>query len=394
MRIGQVVFRRKSIGRIDEQRRQKRSRRKHRHRLPERHPAVKRRNRHQQHQRIHGQQIPRQQSTAQHAVEQRIDHQQQKNSAQRHGPKRRPLLPIRILARVKQKRRTGQQHRHKHVHVRRQVQNAVPKRRHNPQWLQIGLRVVAQKLRIAEQKPRLPVVKRIPATQRQHAACQPRRLAQSTPPPLLSRPKRFIKAHRGQRQRNDDRRLLAQRRRRKPKCRRPRLPVSLWQRVHQPPQGAGGRKDVGMRQRALGKPDGIKAGQHHRPERHAGHADKPYRQPPNRQQPQRRHHQHPLPGHLGIEAGNLPPQRQIDARQRRMGIGNCGDGNQRASAEKIPRRRNVIPRLVPVVRQPQQRKVGRIKRGKDHRKDHPERERRIQPRLHFRFQAQTPAPIG
>ena len=81
------------------------------------------------------------------------------------------------------------------------------------------------------------------------------------------------------------------------------------------------------------------------------------RQPPHRQQPQRRHHQHRLARHLGIEARSLPPQRQVNAGQRRMRVGQRGERNQRAGAEEVPCRGNVVAGLVPVVGQAQQREV-------------------------------------
>ena len=55
------------------------------------------------------------------------------------------------------------------------------------------------------------------------------------------------------------------------------------------------------------------------------------------------------------------------------------DGDQRAGAKKIPRRRNVVAGLIPVIGQPQQREVAGIERHEDDRKDHPERQRRVQP---------------
>ena len=75
-----------------------------------------------------------------------------------------------------------------------------------------------------------------------------------------------------------------------------------------------------------------------------------------------------------------------------MGVGQRGDGNQRAGAEEVPGRGDVVAGLVPVVGQAQQCEVAGIKRRKDHRKDHPGGQRRVQPRLHESFPAQAVAP--
>src|SRR5271165_4751280 len=75
-----------------------------------------------------------------------------------------------------------------------------------------------------------------------------------------------------------------------------------------------------------------------------------------------------------------------------MRVGYRGDGNQRAGAEEIPGRGNVIARLVPIVGNAQQIKVAGVKRRKDHRKNHPERQWRVQPRLHEASKAQARAP--
>ena len=91
--------------------------------LPIRHAAIKGRHRHQQHQRIHRQQVSRQQRAAQHAEERRIGQKQQKDA---------PATPGRTIAArswpsasvrgFKQQRGKGHPDRHKQVHVQRQVQ--------------------------------------------------------------------------------------------------------------------------------------------------------------------------------------------------------------------------------------------------------------------------------
>ena len=54
--------------------------------------------------------------------------------------------------------------------------------------------------------------------------------------------------------------------------------------VDQPPERAGGGEDVGVGQRALGKPDGIKGGERDGPEGDGGHAHQAHGQPPDRHQ--------------------------------------------------------------------------------------------------------------
>ena len=142
----------------------------------------------------------------------------------------------------------------------------------------------------------------------------------------------------------------------------------------------------------LREPDRVNSRQQHRPERDRGHAHHAHRQPPHRQQPKRGNHQHGFARHLGIVARNFPPQRQINAGQRRMGVAQRSGGNQRAGAKQIPRRRNVVASLVPVIRQSQKRKVAGVKRHEDHGEDHPDRQRAIHPRAQDSFQAQGLAP--
>ena len=143
------------------------------------------------------------------------------------------------------------------------------------------------------------------------------------------------------------------------------------QRVDQAPERAGGGEDVGVGQRALRKPDGIEGGEQRRSRRRP-RARRPGAWPAARpRQAERGDHQHGLARDLGTEAEELPPERQIDAGQRRMGVGQRGDGNQRAGAEEVPGGGNVVAGLVPVVGQAQQGEVAGIERRKDHRKDHP-----------------------
>ena len=147
-----------------------------------------------------------------------------------------------------------------------------------------------------------------------------------------------------------------------------------------------------MRQRTLRKPDGIKPGQENGPEGNRGHTDQSGRKPPHAQQRERRYHQHSLARHLRIVATELPPQRKINAWQRRVRIGQSRRRNQRAGPKKVPRGGNVVARFIPVVRQPQQGEVAGIQHHKDDRKNHPYGQRPVQPRVQNSFQAQRIAP--
>jgi hypothetical protein len=77
------------------------------------------------------------------------------------------------------------------------------------------------------------------------------------------------------------------------------------------------------------------------------------------------------PGGERGEAGELPPQREIERWERRVSVGERAEGNQRAGAEEIVGGRDVIAGLVPVIGQPQQSEVREIECDKDQRKDQP-----------------------
>jgi hypothetical protein len=129
--------------------------------------------------------------------------------------------PSRVGPRAQQQRGKGHQHRHKKIHVRGQVQNAMPECRQNAQRRQRGLSVVAQVLGIAEEKSGFGVVIRIPAGQaaeRSSRATPPRATSRAAVPPSL---KPSAQCSPRQRQRNHDRRLLESAAR-KPQARQPR----------------------------------------------------------------------------------------------------------------------------------------------------------------------------
>ena len=79
--VGQVVFWGKPVRRIHKQPQEKRSGREDGNPLPVRNAPVKRCNSHQQHQRIHRQQITRKQRAAQHAKQHRVGQQKKKKRA-------------------------------------------------------------------------------------------------------------------------------------------------------------------------------------------------------------------------------------------------------------------------------------------------------------------------
>lgn len=83
------------------------------------------------------------------------------------------------------------------------------------------------------------------------------------------------------------------------------------------------------------------------------------------------------------EAGELPPEREIDGGQRRMGVRDRAVRNQRAGAEEVPGGGNVVAGFVPVVGKAQKREVGEVERDKDERKDQPQGKVAVAPRIEW-----------
>jgi hypothetical protein len=83
------------------------------------------------------------------------------------------------------------------------------------------------------------------------------------------------------------------------------------------------------------------------------------------------------------EAGELPPEREIDGGQRRMGVRERGVRNERAGAEEVPGGGDVVAGFVPVVGKAQQREVGEVERDKDERKDQPQGKVAVVPRIEW-----------
>jgi len=206
--VRQVVFRREPIRWIHEEPGNKRRGGQQRQSIPVGRAAVQRVNGQQQDQRIHGQKITRKQCAAQHAEQCGVSEQKSKDAQQHERIERRPVVSLGIDTRVQQQCGQGHHHRHKKIHVRRQVQDAMPERRQNSQRCQRRLRVVAQKPRIAEEKPGLRVVVCIPCGQRHNATREPRGLAPEPPAHRACAPESRGQVYRDQGQRNHDRRLL------------------------------------------------------------------------------------------------------------------------------------------------------------------------------------------
>ncbi len=254
------------------------------------------------------------------------------------------------------------------------------------------LGVVAQELRIAEEESGFCIVVGVPRGQRENATREPCGFAEQPCAHHSAAPESCDKVDRDKGERNRDRGFLGKRGGGEPQRGGPGFAAATGERVVQSPQRAGGGKDVGLGQRALREPDGVEAREQHGPEGDGGRAHQAHGQPPHPEQRERGHQQHGLARDFGIEAGGLPAEREVDARERRVGVGESGCGDQRAGAEEVPCRGNVVAGLVPVVGQAQQREMGQIERHEDDREDHPERQRPIQPRIEDCSQAQRLAP--
>ena len=81
-RVGQIVFRGKAVRRIDEESQDESRCGDDGQALPVRNPAIEGGDDQEQHQRVHGQQIAREQCAAQDAKQKRVDQQQEKDAAQ------------------------------------------------------------------------------------------------------------------------------------------------------------------------------------------------------------------------------------------------------------------------------------------------------------------------
>ena len=140
----------------------------------------------------------------------------------------------------------------------------------------------------------------------------------------------------------------------------------------QPPQRKRRGEDVGVGQRALRKPDWIEGGEQRRSDGGA-RAQQVARQAKNCEQGRCGHHADEGACPAGDKARETPPARQQNRRQGRVRVGRRGDGNQRARAEEVPRRRDVVAALVPEVGQAQQRQVRQVDGGKEDRIELPQR---------------------
>ena len=140
----------------------------------------------------------------------------------------------------------------------------------------------------------------------------------------------------------------------------------------QAPERERSREDVCVRQRALRVPDRIDGGEQSGGNRGAC-AQQVARKAEDSEQSGGRDHADEGARSAGDKAREMPPARQQDRRQRRVRVGHRGDGNQRAGAEEVPRRRDVVSALVPEVGQAQQRQVRQVDGGKEDRIELPQR---------------------
>ena len=88
------------------------------------------------------------------------------------------------------------------------------------------------------------------------------------------------------------------------------------------------------------------------------------RQAPQAEQRKGCHHQHGGPRDRRREGAELPPERQPQHHQRRMGIGERGIGNERSGQQQVARSGNEVAGLVPEVWQAKQRSMGDEEEGK------------------------------
>ena len=128
-----------------------------------------------------------------------------------------------------------------------------------------------------------------------------------------------------------------------------------------------------MRERALREPDRIEGSEQRGCRGDRDLPGDPMSQTVDRQQRDRSDDQLGQPGGERGEAGELPPQGEVERWQRRMRIRERAEWNQCAGAEEVVGGGDVIAGLVPVVGQVQQGEVREIECDEDQRKDQPER---------------------
>ena len=128
-----------------------------------------------------------------------------------------------------------------------------------------------------------------------------------------------------------------------------------------------------MCQRALRKPHRVKRCKQRRCRGDGGLVGDALGQPVDRQQREGGDDQLSKTGGERIEAGEFPPEREIDRRKRRVRIREGAVRNQRAAAEEIVGGGDIVAGLVPVVGQVQESEVREIERNEYQRKDQPQR---------------------
>ena len=138
------------------------------------------------------------------------------------------------------------------------------------------------------------------------------------------------------------------------------------------PQGESGSEEVRVCQRALREPHRIERGEQRGGSGDGDLAGYALGQPVDRQQCRGGDDQLGKASGERGEAGELPPQGEIDGRQRRVRVRKRAVGNERAGAEEVVGGRDVVAGLVPVVGQVEQGEVREVKSDEDEGKDQPQ----------------------
>ena len=137
------------------------------------------------------------------------------------------------------------------------------------------------------------------------------------------------------------------------------------------PEGEGCGEDVGVGEGALDEPDGVESGEK-RDGGGDGGAGEGAGEPEDSEQGSGGDEEDEDARGEWREAGEMPPSRQEQRRQWRMGVGEGGVRDEGAGAEEIERGRDVIAGFIPEVGQAQERPVGEIERGEEEGVEQPE----------------------
>jgi hypothetical protein len=122
------------------------------------------------------------------------------------------------------------------------------------------------------------------------------------------------------------------------------------------PEGEGGGEDVGVSERALCVPDGVDCGEHGDGGGGCG-AEQVARDAVDGEQRGGRDDADEGAGRDGDKSGDVPPAGEQDRWQWRVSVAGCGDGDERADAEEVPRGGDVVAGFIPEVGKTQQGEV-------------------------------------